>query len=108
LCSEEFVLAVLEDLEETATDLELVGSEEIDLPESTRGVPASTHTAYRYTGTFATEAGDYLSDVGRNDLVRIPEARFDLWVDEAGHPRRLGYTTPNGFGETYDYHPVAT
>lgn len=107
LCSEEFVLAVLEDLVETAADLELVGSEEIELPESTRGVPASTHTAYRYTGTFATEAGDYLSEVGRNSLLPVPEARFDLWVDEAGHPRRLSYTAVNGFGETYDYHPMA-
>ncbi|WP_234004021.1 hypothetical protein [Nocardiopsis sp. SBT366] len=108
LCSEEFVLGVLEDLVETATDLELVGSEKIDLPESTRGVGASTHTAYRYSGTFATEAGDYLLEPGRNSLVQVPEARFDLWVDEGGHPRRLSYTAPNGFGETYEYHPVET
>ncbi|MFE9242437.1 hypothetical protein [Nocardiopsis sp. NPDC006938] len=106
LCSEEFVLGLLGDLVDTATGVELLGTEEVRLPESTREVGASTHTAYRYAGTFATVAGDYLPETGRNVLIEVPEARFDLWLDESGHPRRLAYTALNGFGETYDFHPV--
>lgn len=106
LCSVEFVLATLDDLVDSATDLELVGTEEIDLPEGVLGIQASTHTAHRYTGTFRSQAGDYQPETGRNTLTRIAGAEFDLWVDEEGHPRRLSYTSPNGFGETYDYHSL--
>lgn len=106
LCSVEFVLATLDELAESATDLELVGTEEIDLPEGVGGVEASTHTAHRYTGTFQTTVGEYQTETGRNTLTRVPEAEFDLWVDAEGHPRRLSYTSPDGFGESYDYHSV--
>lgn len=106
LCSVEFVLGPLEELTDSATGLEMAGTEEIELPEGARGVRASTHTAHRYTGTFRTLAGGYQPDSGRNTLTRIAEAEFELWVDEDGHPRRLSYTSPDGFGETYEYHPL--
>ncbi|GAA1466321.1 hypothetical protein [Nocardiopsis exhalans] len=108
LCSVEFVLGPLDELTGSAADLEMTGTEEIELPEGSRGVQASTHTTHRYTGTFQTLAGDYQPDTGRNTLTRIAEAEFELWVDEDGHPRRLSYTSPEGFGETYDYHPLTT
>ena len=104
LCSAEFVLGFLDELVETATDVELVGTEEIELPEGARCVQASTHTTHRYTGTFQSMAGGYQPDTGHNTLTRVTDADFDLWVDEEGHPRRLSYTSPDGFGETYDYH----
>lgn len=106
LCSAEFVVAPLDDLAETADDLELVGTEKLELSESPMGVPASTHTAHRYTGTSSVMMGGYDSTSGGNTLTRLPEVEFDLWIDEAGHPRRLDYRTPDGTGETYDYHAI--
>lgn len=106
LCSVEFALGPLEELVDSATGLEMAGTEEIELPEGSRGVQASTHTTHRYTGTFRTAAGDYQPETGRNTLTPVAEAEFELWVDAEGHPRRLSYTSPEGFGETYDYHPL--
>jgi hypothetical protein len=108
LCSVEFALATLDELAESATDLELAGTEEIDLPEGVRDVGPSTYTTYRYTGTFQSLAGDYQPDTGRNTLTPVSDAEFVLWVDEDGHPRRLSYTAADGFGETYDYHSLNT
>ncbi|WP_460750470.1 hypothetical protein [Nocardiopsis oceani] len=108
LCSVDFVLATMDDLADTADNLELVGAEEITLPESTRGTSGSEHTTHRYTGTFSALKGGYETMTGRNTLARVVGAEFDLWVDEEGHPRRLSYTSPEGAGETFDYHAVPT
>ncbi len=106
LCSVEFVLGLMDELVDSATGVELVGTEEIELPEAARGIRASTHTAHRYTGTFRSQAGGYQPETGHNTLTRFADADFDLWVDEEGYPRRLSYVTPDGFGETYDYHSL--
>ncbi|WP_017589274.1 hypothetical protein [Nocardiopsis ganjiahuensis] len=107
LCSAEFVLGFLDDLVDSATGVELVGTEEITLSEGVWGSRSSTHTTHRYTGTFESLAGGYQQETGHNTLTRITDADFDLWVDEQGHPRRLSYTSPDGFGETYDYHALS-
>lgn len=107
LCSAEFAWAPLDELAETAEDLEFVGTEELALPQSPAGAPASTHTAHRYTGTSSATMGGYDPTSGGNTLTPLPKVDFDLWIDEAGHPRRLDYRTADGTGETYDYHAVA-
>ncbi|MBE1459563.1 hypothetical protein H4W79_003777 [Nocardiopsis terrae] len=107
LCSVEFALATLDELADSAEDLKLVGTEELTLPAGTEGVAAGTHTTYRYTGTFPAPVGGYEPETGRNTLTRLAGAEFDLWVDEDGHPRRLGFTSPEGVGATYDYHALA-
>lgn len=106
LCSKEFVLTPWDELVESATGLEWVASEELELSEGPAGVPASTHTTYRYKGTFSTVMGGYEAASGDNTSTRLPEAEFDLWIDVQGHPRRLDYRTVDGTGETHDYHPV--
>lgn len=106
LCSVEFLLATMDALVESAVGLELVETEEVRLPRGPEGIPASTHTAHRYTGNFPASMGGYDTDSGDNTLTRLPDAEFDLWIDEDGHPRRLSYETADGDGETYDYHAV--
>lgn len=104
LCSVEFLLGTLDALVESAVGLELRGTEEVRLPRGPEGIPASTHTAHRYSGSFPASMGGYDADTGHNTLTHLPDAEFDLWVDEDGHPRRLSYETADGDGETYDYH----
>lgn len=106
LCSVDFLLATMDALVESAVGLELVETEEVRLPRGPEGVPASTHTAHRYSGNFPASMGGYDPDTGDNTLTRLPDAEFDLWIDEDGHPRRLSYETADGDGETYDYHAV--
>lgn len=107
LCSVEFLLGTLDALVESAVRLELVETEEVRLPQGPEGIPASTHTAHRYSGSFPASMGGYDTDTGQNTLTSLPNAEFDLWVDEEGDPRRLSYETADGDGETYDYHVVA-
>ena len=106
-CSAEFVVAPLDELIEAAEDVEFVGTEELALPESPAGEPASTYTTHRYAGSSSVMMSGYDSTSGDNTLTRLPRVEFELWVDEAGHPRRLHYRTADGTGKTYDYHAVA-
>lgn len=106
LCSVDFLLATMDALVASAVGVELVGTEEVRLPTGPEGIPASTHTAHRYSGSFPASMGGYDTDTGHNTLTPLPEAEFDLWVDEDGRPRRLSYETADGDGETYDYHAV--
>lgn len=101
LCSRDFGSAKLREVLDTSTDLTLTGLEEVDLEGP--GLD-STHSAYRYTGTFTTMLGGFDPGSGRNTLTVVEEASFDLWIDERGYPRRLDYLAPNGVGESYEYH----
>ncbi|MFD3686934.1 hypothetical protein ACFWTE_19190 [Nocardiopsis sp. NPDC058631] len=101
LCSRGFGSAKLHEILDTGSDLSLVGSEEVELRWPGQ---RSSHSAYLYTGTFSGKVGGYDTDSGANTLTLVRDARFELWIDEQGYPRRLDYRTPEGFGETYEYH----
>jgi hypothetical protein len=101
LCSRTYGSAKLREVLDTSTDLTLEGREEVGLewPEL-----HSTHSAYRYTGTFTAMLGGYDPGTGRNTLTAVEDAEFELWIDEQGYPRRLDYRAANGVGESYEYH----
>ncbi|PDP89177.1 hypothetical protein CQJ94_05235 [Glycomyces fuscus] len=101
LCSRTYGSAKLREVLDTSTDLTLRGREEVGLewPEL-----HSTHSAYRYTGTFTAMLGGYDPEAGHNTLTAVENAEFELWIDEQGYPRRFDYRTANGVGESYEYH----
>ena len=101
LCSRGFGSAKLHEILDTSSDLALVGPDEVELRWPGQ---RSSHSAYLYTGTFSAKVGGYDADSGVNTLTLVRDARFELWIDEQGYPRRLDYRTPDGFGETYEYH----
>jgi hypothetical protein len=101
LCSRGFGSAKLHEILETSSDLALAGLEEVDLRWPGQ---RSTHSAYLYTGTFSAKVGGYDEDSGVNTLTLVPNAEFELWIDEQGYPRRLDYRAPGGFAESYEYH----
>jgi len=101
LCSRGFGSAKLREILDTSTDLTLAGLEEVDLRWPGQ---RSTYSAYRYTGTFSAKLGGYDTAGGVNTLTVVPDAAFELWIDEQGYPRRLDYRAPGGVGESYEYH----
>ncbi|MFD6949243.1 MULTISPECIES: hypothetical protein [unclassified Nocardiopsis] len=101
LCSPGFGAAKLREVLDTSTDLALTGLEEVRLE---RPGLRSTHSAYRYTGTFTAVLGGYDPEAGSNTLTTVEDAEFELWIDEGGYPRRLDYRAADGVGESYEYH----